>query len=54
VAKVTVNLKGAMQVSQELKTNNEHMHTKIYLDIVSEGKTHPNLTLDIKQPVGSD
>jgi hypothetical protein len=54
MAKVIVRLKGAMQVSQEIKTDDEHMHTKVYLEMESDGKNHPDLSLDIKQPVGSE
>jgi hypothetical protein len=52
--KAKVIFKKLVQDSQDYGSNDEHMVSRAFFDLELEGKTYRDLSVDIKQPVGSD
>jgi len=42
-----------IQDSQDYGSDDEHMVSRVFFDLEIDGKNHPGLYADIKQPVGS-
>jgi hypothetical protein len=53
MATATIRFKECIQDSQDYGSDDEHMVSRVFLDLESDGQVFPNLTVDIKQTVGS-
>ena len=49
----TITFRECIQDSQDFGSDDEHMVSRVVLDLAAEGRTFPNLTVDVKQTVGS-
>ena len=48
----TIHFKSCIQDSQDYGSNDEHMVSRVFLDLGTENGLYSNLTVDIKQTVG--
>jgi len=54
VTNVHVTLKLLIQDSQDFGSNDDHMVSRVFFDMVIGDRTYTDLSADIKQPVGSN
>lgn len=53
MATVIITLRKLIQDSQDYGSNEEHMVSRVFFDLMLNGKKHEGLYADVKQPVGS-
>jgi hypothetical protein len=53
LAQAKILLQRLVQDSQEYGSNDEHMVSRVFFDLIIDGTRHPNLYCDVKQIVGS-
>jgi hypothetical protein len=53
MATATVTLRKLIQDSQDYGSNDEHMVSRVFFDLVLDEKKYEGLYVDVKQPVGS-
>jgi hypothetical protein len=54
VATATIRFHKCIQDSQDYGSDDEHMVSRVFLDLEADGETYNGLTVDIKQTVGDD
>jgi len=54
MSKLKLIVKRLVQNSQELGSNDEHMLSRATFDVLYDGKTFSNCTVDLKQTIGAE
>jgi hypothetical protein len=49
VTQAKIHLQQLVQESQEFGSNDEHMESRAFFDLMIDGKLHQNLYCDVKQ-----
>lgn len=49
----TIRFRECIQDSQDFGSDDEHMVSRVFLDLEADDRSYPGLTVDIKQTVGS-